>query len=85
MSKLDVKRTAKVTALAFATIVLLWSIVLAVGGQALMNWIMWAHFISVPITVQPFSVVAIVASLVYHAVVGAVFGAVFATVWNKIQ
>jgi hypothetical protein len=64
--------------------VLLWTVVLAFGGQAFFDWLLSVHFIS-GLTLLPVTIGTAVTSIVYHFVVDAVLGWLFATIWNKVQ
>jgi len=84
MAKLSVKKLALSLGIFFALADLLWNLVLAFGGQNLVNRWLAVHFIS-GITVLPVSIGPAIFSVIYHFFVGAIIGIVFATIWNKVQ
>jgi hypothetical protein len=84
MAKLNPNKTALALGLVVATWVLLWSIVLMIGGQAFFGWLMGIHFIS-GLSLGPVTIGVAVTSIIYHFVVGAVLGWLFATIWNRVQ
>ena len=84
MAKLNANKVALALGCVVAVWVLLWTIVLALGGQAFFGWLLRMHFVS-GLTLQSVTVGAAVTSIIYHFVVGAVLGWIFATVWNKVQ
>ena len=85
MGKLNPKKTATAVGCFVATLALIRMIVLAIGGQSFINWAMSLHFVSVPLTVIPFSLVTAIVSIAVHWIVGALVGLLFATVWNRVN
>lgn len=84
--------TAKVNkvGLVFATIAggvhVVWSLVVLFGwAQGLINFILWAHMISIPLIVRPFNFATALILIVITASIGYLVGYVVATVWNKIN
>ncbi len=84
MAKLNPARVSLALGFVVAVYVLLWSIVLAIGGQAFFDWLLGIHFIG-GLTLKPVTLSTAVFSILYHFVVGAVIGWLFATIWNKVQ
>lgn len=65
---------------------LVWAVLVLVGwGQAIMDFVFWAHMIHLPYTVGPFDIMASVTLVVFTAVFGYVVGYIAAIVWNKIH
>ena len=63
---------------------LVWSILVALGiAQALLNFILKIHMISMPMTVGPFSLTKAIALIIVTFVVGYIFGWLVAFFWNK--
>lgn len=63
-----------------------WSVLVLLGwGQALVDFILWAHMIHVGEMVGPFDLTACITLLVVTGIVGYVVGYVFAMVWNKVH
>ncbi len=73
--------------LALATLIggwhLLWSLVVAAGwAQALINFILWMHFIKPIYVIDAFNLFTAALLVVVTAVVGYLFGYCFSIVWN---
>ncbi|TSA44044.1 hypothetical protein D4R49_00850 [bacterium] len=65
---------------------LVWSILIALGlAQPLIDFILWAHMISLPWVVKPFDLTASATLIVVTWVVGCVFGYIFAKIWNRMH
>ncbi len=65
---------------------LVWSILIALGwAQGLVNFILWAHMVSLPYVVKEFDFSAAIILVVVTTLVGGVFGYVFARIWNKMH
>ena len=63
---------------------LLWSILAALGiAQAMLNFVLNIHMLSVQITVMPFSLIKAVGLIIVTFIVGYVFGWLMAFFWNK--
>ncbi len=84
--RIDVK-TAALSVGTFAFLLhLLWVLIVAAGfGQALVNWKLSLHFVSMQFTVMPFGFVNAIVLLIAAFIVGAGAGALFATVWNHFS
>jgi hypothetical protein len=63
---------------------LAWAIVIAIGwAQALLDFSLWVHMVSMPMTVQPFNLSTAVALVVVTWLIGYVLGSAFACIWNR--
>ena len=63
---------------------LLWAILVAVGvGQALLDFVLWAHMIHVTWTVGPFDGMAATTLVALTSAGGYAIGYLFAWAWNK--
>ncbi|MDP3742201.1 MAG: hypothetical protein Q8R15_02700 [Candidatus Micrarchaeota archaeon] len=84
--ELNVKKTAITLGTFAALLHAVWVVVVALGfGQAVTNWKLSMHFISLPVTVTQFDAVSAILLVVMAFIGGAVAGAMFAKIWNKIQ
>jgi len=62
-----------------------WSLVVFLGlGQPLLNFIFWAHMVSVPFHVGLFSITASLSLIAITAALGYLAGCIVGTVWNKV-
>ena len=62
---------------------LLWSLVVLAGwGQALYDFILWAHMVHLSFVIGPFDMTAAVTLVVITAAIGYVVGNIIALVWN---
>lgn len=69
-----------------ALVHLVWSVFVALGWAAsIINFSMWAHRVTVPVTVHAFDLSAALAVIVVAFVVGYVVGHVFAVIWNWVH
>lgn len=65
---------------------LVWSILVATGvGQALYDFILWAHMIHLAITIGPFDLKAAITLIVVTSLFGYVTGYVASLVWNRMH
>jgi hypothetical protein len=65
---------------------LVWSMLVATGlGQALYDFILWAHMIHLTIVIGPFNLAASATLVVLTAVFGYVIGYAGAWVWNLVH
>ena len=70
----------------FSSVHLLWSVLVALGwAQPLVDFIFWAHMVSVAYIVLPFDLGAAATLLVVTALIGFVVGNVFARIWNRVH
>lgn len=62
-----------------------WSLVVFLGfGQPLLNFIFWAHMVSVPFHVGVFSITASLSLIAITAALGYLVGCIVGVVWNKV-
>ena len=65
---------------------LVWSILVLLGwAQALVNFSLWAHMVSVPVVVEQFNLTAAVTVILVATAIGFVLGYVFAKIWNWLH
>ena len=63
-----------------------WSILIAlVWAQALVNFSMWAHMVSVPVVVGQFDFTAAITVILVATAIGFVLGYAFAKIWNYLH
>lgn len=63
---------------------LVWAALVALGwGQAVWNFVLWAHMMDIPVTVGPFDATAAITLIIITAVSGYVLGYAAGCVWNK--
>jgi hypothetical protein len=83
MAKLNPTKTALAVGSFIAAWVLLVSVLLFIGGQAIFDWMLGVHYIS-GVVFHPVTIGTAIASIITHFIVGLVFGWLFATVWNNV-
>lgn len=65
---------------------LLWSVLVFFGiGQALINFVLWAHMVHLQYIVGPFDMTAALTLIVLTSIVGYIIGYIVAIVWNKVH
>ncbi len=65
---------------------LAWAVVIALGlGQAIYDFVLWAHMIHLPIIIGPFDATAAATLVVMTAIIGYILGYIGAWVWNRIH
>lgn len=65
---------------------LIWSILIALGvAQAIIDFIFWAHMISLPLVVKAFDVTATVTLVIMTSVIGYIVGYFLAIIWNRLH
>jgi hypothetical protein len=65
---------------------LIWSVLVAVGAaQAVIGFVLWVHFIDVPVRIAPFSIGIAAMLVAVTSLVGFAIGYVFAVVWNRLH
>lgn len=63
-----------------------WSLLVLLGaGQALINFVLWAHMIHMPYQVGPFDTMAALTLIAFTSALGYVMGLVAALAWKKIH
>ena len=74
-------------ALALACLVVLWQLVwillIAIGKQPLLDWLLGIHFLADGLKAASVTLGTAIVSLLFHFVAGYVLGWLFATFWNK--
>jgi hypothetical protein len=62
---------------------LLWSVLVLLGfAKVLLGWVLWLHFITLPVTIQPFEIVRAGTLVVVTFIVGYVIGWIAAWIWG---
>jgi len=65
---------------------LLWSLLVAFGlAQAILDFVFWAHMLSLSVVVNAFDASAAATLIIFTAIWGYVVGYVFALIWNKLH
>ena len=65
---------------------IVWATLVAVGwAQALLNFVLWMHFLSLPYVVQPFRLGVAVILIVVTATFGFGVGYILGVLWNWIH
>jgi hypothetical protein len=86
MTHLNPIKTGLALGSMIALVHLVWSIIVALGwGQALVDFILWAHMVHVQYVVGPFDATACITLLIVTFLVGFLVGKVFAHIWNKVH
>lgn len=64
---------------------LAWSTLVLLGfAKAFLDWVLWLHFITIPITIGPFDLLRAAILVIFTFVVGYVVGWVSAWLWNTL-
>jgi hypothetical protein len=64
----------------------IWSILVLIGwGQALIDFVLWAHMVHLPYIVGPFDVVPAATLIVLTTVAGYAIGWIFGFIWNRLH
>jgi hypothetical protein len=65
---------------------LAWSLLIAFGvAQALVDFVLWMHMISLPYVVKAFDLSAAATLIVITAIFGYVLGYLYAHLWNRVH
>ena len=65
---------------------LVWSLLIAFGvAQALVDFVLWMHMISLPYVVTAFEFSAAATLVVITAIFGYVLGYLYARIWNRVH
>lgn len=65
---------------------LVWAILVALGSaQALVNFSLWAHMVSMPVVVGAFDITAAITIIIVATAAGYVLGYLFAKIWNYLH
>lgn len=63
-----------------------WSVLIALGwAQALVDFVLWVHMISMPVVVKAFDLSTATTLVVVTTIVGYVVGYLFARIWNRVH
>lgn len=63
-----------------------WSLMVALGwAQPLIDFVFWMHLIQPVFVMQPFSLPAAAALIVFTSIAGFVIAFLFAVLWNKLH
>lgn len=64
----------------------LWSLFVFLGwGHAIINFVLWAHGVSVPLVVMPFNFTRALVLVILTSALGYILGYIVAIVWNKVE
>jgi hypothetical protein len=86
MNHLNPKKTGLALGKLVGGLHLVWAILIALGwAQALVNFSMWAHMVSVPVVVEAFNLSAAVTVIIVATAIGYVLGYAFAKIWNWLH
>lgn len=86
MNRIEPKKAALSLGLFLGGWHLVWSVLVALGvGQAMIDFIFWAHMIHVDYVVGPFEPGACITLIIVTFIVGYVFGWCFAVIWNRLH
>lgn len=81
------KMKPRKVALALACLVVVWQLIwilmVAIGKQPMLDWILGVHFLADGLKVANVTVGKAIVSLLIHFVAGYILGWLFATIWNK--
>jgi hypothetical protein len=84
--RLDPLRTGCAVGAVLGLSHLAWAALVAFGGaQRVLHFVLWLHFVNLPVSLAPFEVGRAVVLVVFTAVMGGVLGVVFAMVWNGLH
>lgn len=65
---------------------LIWSMLVALGwAQAIIDFVLWMHFMKVPVTTAPFSLPTAAVLVAVTALIGFAAGTAFGALWNWVQ
>lgn len=79
-------KTALTFAFLFGGLHFVWSIFVALGwAQALLDFIFWAHMVSMSFVVKAFDPTAALTLIVITGVIGYIFGYFMAIIWNRLH
>ena len=84
--RFDPLRTGAAVGAIFGVWHLAWAALVAFGvAKALLDFLLWLHFLSLSIELAPFDIGRAVLLVAFTAGVGGGLGALFALVWNGFQ
>jgi len=83
---MSVSKTAMTFAILLGGFHLMWSCLVLLGwAQAIIDFIISAHMLSIPVVVKAFDATASATLIVITAAIGWVFGYAMAVVWNRLH
>lgn len=83
--KMNPNKVGLALAFLIAAYQLLWILMLAIGKQPMLDWVLGAHFLADGLKVMPVTIGKSAVSLLIHFVAGYILGWLFATIWNKTK
>lgn len=84
MEIIDKNKTGLTFGLLIGSLHFFWSILVVFGiAQALLDFVLNIHMLSVPITVMPFNLLKAIGLIIVTFIVGYIFGWLMALFWNK--
>ena len=85
MKSLNKNEIGLIIGLFFAVFHIGWSLLVAFGyAQVFIDWVMWLHFVSIPISIDSFDISRAVLLTLFTFVVGYLLGWVSTLIWNMI-
>lgn len=86
MNHLNPKKTGLAVGKLVGGVHLVWAVLVALGwAQALVNFSLWAHMVSLPFVVEPFNLTAAITVILVATAIGFVLGYAFAHIWNYLN
>ena len=80
------KKAALTVAVVLGGFHFIWAILVALGwAQLIIDFVFWAHMMSIPLVVKSFDVSAALTLIVFTAVMGYLIGYCYAIVWNRMH
>jgi len=80
------KKSALTFALLLGGLHVVWSVFVGFGwAQAMVNFSLWAHMISLPIVIKAFDFTASITVVIVASMVGYLIGHIFAKIWNRLH
>lgn len=85
MKDLNKNQVGLITGLFFAALHVVWSLLVALGlAQVFISWVLWLHFINIPLSIESFEISRAVLLVLFTFVVGYLLGFVCTWIWNVI-
>lgn len=86
MNHLNPKKTGLAVGKLIGGVHVIWSVLVALGwAQALVNFSLWAHMVSLPVVIEAFNLTAAVTVILVATAIGYVLGYAFAHIWNYLH
>lgn len=84
--ELDMQKTALTVGLFFATVHVIWSVLILIGlAQPLLDLIFWLHMVAPPFKFTEFSLTQSLTVIAVAFAVGYFGGFLFSGIWNKVH